>query len=231
MFLKAILDQYLPRQLKASVDKHSQKQLNLLSPYIQITFNEFTGERFKRSDVYAAIETYLSSTSAAPARRLKADSLRDSTRPVSLSLDDNEEVADEHADVKRGFSCVTKVWWSSGMHITKNQTFSFQPMSDEKRFYNLRFHKKHRNFIIDTYLYHVVKEGKAIEVRNRRRKLYTNSGAAWTHVAFERSGMSCFRGSRGWLPKCFVNRFNTKLVMIIENLKKQVVACSTRGGT
>ncbi|MED6198090.1 hypothetical protein PIB30_062773 [Stylosanthes scabra] len=24
----------------------------------------------------------------------------------------------------------------------------------------------------------------------------------------------------GWLPKCFVNRFNTKLVMIIENLRK-----------
>ncbi|XP_042002698.1 AAA-ATPase ASD, mitochondrial-like [Salvia splendens] len=177
MFLKAILDQYLPRQLKASVDKHSQKLLNLLSPYIQITFNEFTGERFKRSDVYASIETYLSSTSAAQARRLKADSLRDSTRPVSLSMDDNEEVADEHAGVK--------VWWSSGMHITKNQTFSFQPMNDEKRFYNLRFHKKHRNFIIDTYLNHVMKEGKAIEVRNRRRKLYTNSGAAWTHVAFE----------------------------------------------
>ncbi|KAL7157481.1 hypothetical protein ABFS83_02G080500 [Erythranthe nasuta] len=34
----------------------------------------------------------------------------------------------------------------------------------------------------------------------------------------------------GWLPKCFVNRFNTKLVMIIENLKKQVMACPTRGG-
>ena len=33
----------------------------------------------------------------------------------------------------------------------------------------------------------------------------------------------------GWLPKCFVNRLNTKLVMIIENLKKQVVACPTRG--
>lgn len=31
----------------------------------------------------------------------------------------------------------------------------------------------------------------------------------------------------GWLPKCFVNRFNTKLVMIIENLKKQVLACPT----
>ncbi|KAL2460625.1 Polyketide cyclase/dehydrase and lipid transport superfamily protein [Abeliophyllum distichum] len=35
----------------------------------------------------------------------------------------------------------------------------------------------------------------------------------------------------GWLPKCFVNRFNTKLVMIIENLKNQVLACSTNGDT
>lgn len=35
----------------------------------------------------------------------------------------------------------------------------------------------------------------------------------------------------GWLPKCFVNRLNTKLVMIIENLKKQVVACPTKGAT
>jgi hypothetical protein len=29
----------------------------------------------------------------------------------------------------------------------------------------------------------------------------------------------------GWLPKCFVNRLNTKLVMIIENLRKLAQAC------
>ncbi|RVW44293.1 hypothetical protein CK203_071106 [Vitis vinifera] len=33
----------------------------------------------------------------------------------------------------------------------------------------------------------------------------------------------------GWLPKCFVNRLNTKLVMIIENLRKQVQACPING--
>ncbi|WCJ41968.1 Polyketide cyclase/dehydrase and lipid transport superfamily protein [Euphorbia peplus] len=31
----------------------------------------------------------------------------------------------------------------------------------------------------------------------------------------------------GWLPKCFVNRFNTKLVMIIEKLKKLAQDCPT----
>ncbi|EEF42995.1 uncharacterized protein LOC8262635 [Ricinus communis] len=31
----------------------------------------------------------------------------------------------------------------------------------------------------------------------------------------------------GWLPKCFVNRLNTKLVMIIENLRKLAQDCPT----
>ncbi|CAK9177842.1 unnamed protein product [Ilex paraguariensis] len=35
----------------------------------------------------------------------------------------------------------------------------------------------------------------------------------------------------GWLPKCFVNRLNTKLVMIIENLEKQAQDCPTIGDT
>ncbi|XP_059648338.1 uncharacterized protein LOC132294480 [Cornus florida] len=35
----------------------------------------------------------------------------------------------------------------------------------------------------------------------------------------------------GWLPKCFVNRLNTKLVMIIENLRKQAQASPTKDDT
>lgn len=34
----------------------------------------------------------------------------------------------------------------------------------------------------------------------------------------------------GWLPKCFVNRRNTKLVMIINNLKKLAQACPINSG-
>ncbi|KAL8467592.1 hypothetical protein ACS0TY_031001 [Phlomoides rotata] len=178
MFTKAILDQYLPNQLRNSITKHTQKLFFSLSPYIQITFNEFTGERFMRSDAYSAIETYLSSTSSAQARRLKADTVKNSSQAVSLSMDDNEEVADEYRGVK--------VWWASGKSVSKNQTFSFQPVNtDEKRYYKLRFHNKHRSFITETYLNHVLKQGKEIKVRNRQRKLYTNNGSSWSHVSFE----------------------------------------------
>ncbi|KAL3573733.1 hypothetical protein D5086_024346 [Populus alba] len=52
-------------------------------------------------------------------------------------------------------------------------------------YYTLTFHKRHRNLILGTYLSHVLKEGDAIKVKNRQRKLYTNSGSYWRHVVFE----------------------------------------------
>ncbi|CAN1162837.1 AAA-ATPase At3g28580 [Linum perenne] len=57
--------------------------------------------------------------------------------------------------------------------------------TDEKRYYKLTFHKQHRNLVIGPYLSHVLKEGRAIKVRNRQRKLYTNNGSHWSHVMFE----------------------------------------------
>ena len=33
----------------------------------------------------------------------------------------------------------------------------------------------------------------------------------------------------GWMPRCFVNRLNNRLVMIIENLKKLAQACPIDG--
>ncbi|XP_075517786.1 AAA-ATPase ASD, mitochondrial-like [Primulina tabacum] len=177
MFARAILERYVPPQLKAFLEKHFIKAFNFLSPYIQVTFNEFTGERLMRSEAYSAIETYLSSISSSQARRMKADVLKNSSHPLVLTMDDNEEVADAYEGVQ--------IWWASGKNISKVQTLSFQHINDEKRYYKLKFHKKDRDFVVNFYLDHVMKEGKAIRVKNRQRKLYTNSGPSWSHVLFE----------------------------------------------
>ncbi|KAK9067249.1 hypothetical protein SSX86_014575 [Deinandra increscens subsp. villosa] len=177
MFVWAIIQQYFPYNLRNFIDKYSQRFLTFFYPYIQITFNEFTGERFKRSDAYSAIETYLSKTSSMQAKRLKADVIKNNTQPLSLSMDDHEEVSDVFNGVK--------VYWASGKNIMKSQTFSFYPNTDEKRYYKLTFHKRHREAILGEYLTHVLKEGREIKVKNRLRKLYTNNGAQWSHVVFE----------------------------------------------
>lgn len=176
MFIWAVFQQYFPYQFRSSMEKYSQRLVSFVYPYIQITFNEFTGERLMRSEAYSAIENYLSSTSSLQAKRLKADMVKNNQSLV-LSMDDHEEVADEFRGVK--------LWWASGKNIAKTQSFSFYPVTDEKRFYKLTFHKRQRDLMIGPYLKHVLKEGKAIKVRNRQRKLYTNNGSMWSHVVFE----------------------------------------------
>ncbi|CAK7341171.1 unnamed protein product [Dovyalis caffra] len=177
MFAWAMFKQYCPYQLQNYFDKYSKRAFTFVYPFIQITFNEFTGDRFMRSEAYYAIENYLSSSSSKQAKRLKADVVKNSQSLV-LSMDDYEEVVDEFQGVK--------LRWASGKHISKTPSYSFYPgATDERKYYKLTFHKRHRTLILGPYLTHVLKEGNAIKLRNRQRKLYTNSGSYWRHVVFE----------------------------------------------
>ncbi|QCD92548.1 mitochondrial chaperone BCS1 [Vigna unguiculata] len=178
MFVWAMFKQFFPYQVVNQIEKHSQRLVTYVYPYIQITFHEFTGERLMRSEAFSAIENYLSSKASTQAKRLKGD-IGKNNQSLVLSMDDHEEVGDEFNGVK--------LWWASGKHISKAQsTISFHhPMSDERRYYKLTFHKRNRDVILGTYLNYVMQEGKAIKVKNRQRKLYTNSGSYWSHVVFE----------------------------------------------
>ncbi|XVF60448.1 hypothetical protein PTKIN_Ptkin08bG0047400 [Pterospermum kingtungense] len=185
MFMYAMFRQYFPIQLQDYIFRYSKKLSNFMYPYVHVTFDEFTGERMKKSEAFAAIRSYLSDKSSAYAKRLKADVVKDSQSLV-LSMDYDEEITDEFNGVK--------VWWAANRTAPRTQQFSFYPVSDEKRFYILKFHKRDREFITRTYLIHVLNQGKVIAAENRQRKLYSNSAGQgwsgfrstrWTHVVFE----------------------------------------------
>ncbi|KAB2633451.1 mitochondrial chaperone BCS1-B [Pyrus ussuriensis x Pyrus communis] len=172
MFIWAIIRQYCPYELRRFLERYSHRVTGYFYPYIKISIHEFTGDRLKRSEAYSAVEAYLSSNTSKSAKRLKAEMVKDSSNLV-LSMDEYERVTDDF----RG----AKVWWV----LSKSQ---------EKRFYKLTFHKKYRDIITADYLNHVVNEGKEIRVRNRQRKLYTNSPGykwpsykqtMWSHIVFE----------------------------------------------
>ncbi|XWS51060.1 hypothetical protein CRYUN_Cryun12cG0143700 [Craigia yunnanensis] len=95
---------------------------------------------------------------------------KDSSNLV-LSMDEYERVTDEF----RG----AKVWWVASKVVSPTRSTSYYP-EQEKMYYRLTFHKRYREMITGAYMGHVVKEGKEIRVRNRQRKLYTNSpGYKW----------------------------------------------------
>ncbi|KAL0554931.1 hypothetical protein IC582_008861 [Cucumis melo] len=183
MFVWAIIQQYFPYHLRAHIERYAHKFIGFLYPYITITFPEYTGERLRKSEAFTAIQNYLSSRSSIRAKRLKAEAVKDS-KSLVLSMDDNEEVIDEFKGVK--------IWWTSSKTVPKTQSISYYPTSDERRFYKLTFHRRHRETILDSFINHIMEEGKAVEQKNRQRKLYMNNSStnwwyksSWRHVPFE----------------------------------------------
>ncbi|KAL2950909.1 hypothetical protein AAZX31_19G017200 [Glycine max] len=189
VFMYTIFERFFPPHLREKLQAYTQKLTNHFNPYIQISFPEFSGERLKKSEAYTAIQTYLSANSSQRAKRLKAEVVNDSQTPLVLSMDDNEEITDEFHGIK--------LWWSANKVSNNPQRynpFSYYGSSDEKRFYKLTFHKRHRDIVTMSYIKHVLDEGKDIEMRNRQLKLYTNNPSSgwygykqskWSHIVFE----------------------------------------------
>uniref|UniRef100_A0A2C9VQX7 AAA+ ATPase domain-containing protein n=1 Tax=Manihot esculenta TaxID=3983 RepID=A0A2C9VQX7_MANES len=182
MFLWAIFRQFCPYEVRRYLEKYSQRIMSFFYPYIKISIHEYTGGRLKRSEAYAAVEAYLSVNSTKYAKRLKAEMGKDCSNLV-LSMDEHERVTDEFRGVK--------VWWVSSKLVSPSQSMYPQ---QERRYYKLAFHKNHREMITEVYLQYVMREGKEIRMRNRQRKLYTNSPGykwpsykqtMWSHIVFE----------------------------------------------
>jgi SpoVK/Ycf46/Vps4 family AAA+-type ATPase len=185
MFVWAIIRQYCPPMLSRSFEKYTRRLMGYFYPYIRISFHEFRGDRLRRSEAYAAVEAYLSANCSKDAKRLKAETGKDISS-LTFSMDEYERVTDE-------FEGAT-VWWVSTKIVSQSRSsISYYP-EPEKRIYTITFHKKHRELITKSYLVHVLSKGKEIRVRNRQRKLYTNTSdhklsghrqTGWSHIVFE----------------------------------------------
>ncbi|KAK9194741.1 hypothetical protein WN944_005448 [Citrus x changshan-huyou] len=152
MFVYAIFKAHFPYCLWGYVERCSHTLAPHMYHYIEITFDEFSGERLNHSEVFSAIQNYLSIKASKHAARFKADVVEDSQSLV-LSMEDKEEVTDEFERVN--------VWWELGKNISRREfQFSIYPAAEEKRYYKLTFHKRDRELIPGSYVNHVLDGGR-----------------------------------------------------------------------
>nr|XP_043627581.1 AAA-ATPase At3g28580-like [Erigeron canadensis] len=189
MLVWAVVRQMFPDEFRRVViRKYIDKVVSYVYPYIEITFHEYQIDNwwFERSKAFASIERYLSTNSSKKAKKLKAKVVKD-CEDVVLSMDDYQEVTDEFNGIQ--------IWWTSSKKIPQQQSL-YSRGDEENRFYRLTCRREHRDIITNVYLKHVLDEGKAIEVRTRQRKLYTNNkgesggyyrynSTMWSHIIFE----------------------------------------------
>ncbi|KAL6880707.1 hypothetical protein ACP4OV_012272 [Aristida adscensionis] len=170
--------------------RHARRLAAMVDPYLTVTIAEYDGGRMRRSDAFKEAQAYLQRATRAAAggvRHLKAEPAKDADRLV-LSMGDNEEVADEF----RGAT----VWWLaySAPPPSGDNAPSYwgRAARADRRFYRLFFLERDRDLVLADYLPHVRREGRAVMVASRQRKLFTNlsgdgwdADGVWSHVVFE----------------------------------------------
>ncbi|WOL12082.1 AAA-ATPase [Canna indica] len=163
---------------------------------VQITIPEQGREWYVHNRVFSAVETYLGTMSSDRALRLKAGTDR-AGRNVMLTMDDAEEITDVFLPVSgdedkrkaRTREKAINVKWSYYCRqMEKGGTARL--WNNEKKYYMLTFDARHRPEVVKQYLVHVMETSRDIEMRNRQRKIFTNSmgGAGdqlWTKVVFK----------------------------------------------
>jgi len=183
IFIRTIAKEYLPPEFYDLFSKWMRRAIGIMSSYISIVIEENDG--MKVSEVYEAVQTYLSVRSSSAAKRLKLKK-PPNNKDFTFSMDKNEQISDEYKGIK--------VWWVFHSRESKQQIIFSRNPSDEKRYYELTFHKKHKQKIFDQYLPHVMAEAKTLEIRSRHRKIYTNKSDSkdyefrnrvWTPVVFD----------------------------------------------
>ncbi|KAK4484686.1 hypothetical protein RD792_007275 [Penstemon davidsonii] len=183
LFAYKMLENFLPYEILRPIRRKIHKLTASFDPYLEITIPEYQGDGFKRSSAYASIERYLNIISTKQAQCLQAN-ITGKTKKVVLTMAEGEEITDEYKGIK--------LWWKSDKITPNKQIISMHPHEDEKKYFTLTFHKRYRETVTEQYLKHVLDEGKAIEAKERQRKLYTNikrrswgTQSLWSHVVFE----------------------------------------------
>uniref|UniRef100_A0A0D6QS31 AAA+ ATPase domain-containing protein n=1 Tax=Araucaria cunninghamii TaxID=56994 RepID=A0A0D6QS31_ARACU len=182
-FIRTIAKEYLPPELHEYFKKLLRRLLKIFSSYVTIVIEETEG--FNVSEVYESVQLYLSTRSSSAATRLKLKKPRNA-KEFTFTMDKNEQIVDEFNDIK--------VWWIFHSRELKQQMLSWRAVADEKRYFELKFHKRDKEKIFEAYLPHVMAEAKRLEVQNRHRKIYTNKSdkssyehrnRVWTPMVFE----------------------------------------------
>eukprot|EP00253_Pinus_taeda_P020491 PITA_20491 len=155
-----------------------------MSPYISVMIEENDG--MKVSEVYEAVQNYLSVRSSSATKRLKLKKPKNN-KEFTFSMDRNEQIADAYEGIN--------VWWVFHSRESKQTVlFSWDTNTEEKRYYELTFNKKHKQKIFDEYLPYVMEEVKTLDIRSRYRKIHTNKSDSkdyefrnrvWTPVMFD----------------------------------------------
>lgn len=184
MLLQTILNQFMPRQAQNYIWSLIQSYLRIKPSNASIVIEERDG--MSSNEVYNAAEIYLSTKIRRNIDRLKVIK-RHKDKEVSVKFAQCEKIVDSFKGIELEWKYVSEERKKSSKVIDED-TDNLLFMS-EKKYFELSFHKKHKDEVLDLYVPFVLEKANSIRSEKKIVKLHTlasySSPIAWDSIDFQ----------------------------------------------
>ncbi|QHO29132.1 hypothetical protein HN51_026496 [Arachis hypogaea] len=196
MLIRSVTNEFIPHEVLSffSSQIHGIKQH--FSSQLSIVIEEFQG--LSKNQLYEAAEAYSGSKGTLSAHRVKAGKSEDDKR-LAFVIGKNQEVRDDFDGVE--------VRWKLVCNVYRYHNSISENLRPEIRSYELSFHKKHKEKILNSYLPYVLERGKAIKEGNLVAKLHKHECEGY----WKREAMN------------FNHPISFKIIAIDSELKKEII--------
>ncbi|MED6205740.1 hypothetical protein PIB30_020527 [Stylosanthes scabra] len=161
MLIRSIASELIPHEVLNFVSSQIYGIKKHFSSQFSIVIEEFQG--LSKNQVYEAAEAYLGSKGTLSAHRVQAGKSEDD-KELTFVIDKNQQVCDDFDGVEVRWKLLC-----AQVESSNNMSENSRP---EIRSYEINFHKKHKEKILNSYLPYVFERGKAIKGANLASKLH-----------------------------------------------------------
>ncbi|XP_030468259.1 protein HYPER-SENSITIVITY-RELATED 4-like [Syzygium oleosum] len=171
MVARSVTQDLLPDDLRYYLSSAIRSFLARLSSQLTLVIEEYDG--LVSNQIYDAAQIYLSAKISPTTRRLRV-AKPEGEDNLNISMEPHDEVVDMFGGAKLRW-VMTSRRIETGFEASRGRRRMMGAVAtqSEARFFELSFHKRHKDMVMSTYLPHVVEEAKWMRQDKKTLKLFT----------------------------------------------------------
>ncbi|KAF8090379.1 hypothetical protein N665_0478s0038 [Sinapis alba] len=180
MLARTVVQDYMPAEFQDFISCGLRKCFSYYGSQMTIVIEEFGG--FENNEVFEAAEAYLASKISPSTRRIKVNKLEKQSN-FTFTVERDEEVVDTFDGVKLSWILVCRPVKKKDFRNPRDLNST---LKSEVRSYELRFNKKFKKMVLESYLPFVVQQAALMKQKTKTLKIFTlSSYSEWTSVTLD----------------------------------------------
>ncbi|KAJ0076589.1 hypothetical protein Patl1_36469 [Pistacia atlantica] len=168
MLVRKLARDYLPHEVRDYLFFKVRDFIARFSNELTLVIEE-SDDGFNLNQLFKAAKFYLESKIPPHVRRIKINLPKKETK-ISLSVEKNEEIVDKFNGIHLTWRFISK---QAPSKVVRDLLHYGPTVQNQVKFFELSFHKKHKDVILENYIPHVLKKSTEIIEEKKTLKLHT----------------------------------------------------------